>query len=180
MKRILLSLLLVSCLLGNARAVDIGYGGSPMLNMMTTMFDFMEWFLGRRDPLLHSYSLPWRYGYPIASWYAPYNATANPNLYQEYWDNASNPWAGMQVLDGVWRAQSGEFWLVRGNRFVLYPGNGREYPGEFRREGNFLLARMPWGETEFEYRQMGEVLVLRDVEGRGMLLRRVERGDWRW
>lgn len=180
MKRILLSLLLMFCLLGNARAVDIGYGGSPLVNMMTTMFDFMEWFLGRRAPLQNSYSLPWRYGYPISSWYTPYNATANPYPGQGYWDSSPNPWAGMQVLDGVWRAQSGELWVVRGNRFALYPGNGREYRGEFMREGNFLLARMPWGEAEFEYRQRGDALVLRDVEGRGVLLRRVERGDWSW
>ncbi len=176
MKRILLSLLLVFCLLGNARAVDIGYGAAPMVNMMATMIDFMDWFLGRRDPLLHTDALPWRYGYPVSSWYAPYNAL-EPYRYPGLGDN---PWSGMPALDGVWLAQSGEYWQVRGNRFVLYAGGGRQYPGEFLREGNFLRTRLPWGEMEFEYRQMGEMLMLRDVEGQVMLLRRAEAGDWYW
>jgi hypothetical protein len=46
----------------------------PMINMMATMFDFMEWFLGGRDSLLNADSLPSRYGYPVSSWYPPYNA----------------------------------------------------------------------------------------------------------
>jgi hypothetical protein len=39
---------------------------------------------------------------------------------------------------------------------------------------------MPGGEVEFEFRQMDDVLVLRDVNGRVMLLRRIEAGDWSW
>jgi hypothetical protein len=63
---------------------------------------------------------------------------------------------------------------------VLVDSSGSKSGGEFLVEGDFILARMPGGEVEFEFRQMDDVLLLRDVNGRLMLLRRVEAGGWNW
>jgi hypothetical protein len=178
---LLLSLLLAT---GGLRAADFNYSGvssgSSAGGMMGAMWEFMEWFLDRRNNPGRS---PGGWGGAVA----PYGlnqglnpANRNPYRYRDYWDDPANPWVDMQPLEGVWRAQSGEFWYVRNNRFVLVDSNQQRMAGEFLVEGNFILTRMPWGEVEFEFRQMDDVLVLRDVNGRVMLLRRVEAGDWSW
>lgn len=182
MKRVVAAALSISLLLGagTLRAADLNYSGayngSMAGSMMSAMWDFMEWFLGRRN-----------YG-----GYGPYNgagpyarppaqgAFSNPYRYRDYWDDPANPWVDMRSLDGVWLAQTGEYWYVRGNRFVLIDSNQQKSGGEFYVEGNFILTRMPGGEVEFEFRQMDDVLLLRDVTGRLMLLRRIEAGGWNW
>ena len=141
----------------------------------------MEWFLGKR--YRNGYG---PYGYNYGGW-SPYARTPlrntganNPYRYRDYWDDPYNPWVDMQPLDGTWLAQSGEYWYVRGNRFVLVDSGGSKSAGEFRVEGDFIITRMQWGEAEFEFRQMDDVLILRDINGRIMLLRRVESGGWNW
>lgn len=189
MKRLLSALVLSTLLLGagGLRAGDFNYsgsyGGSVAGSMMNAMWDFMEWFLGRR------YN-NWRTPYPgvaPAGWGFPYGRSPglnpsfdNPYRYRDYWDDPANPWVDMQTLDGTWLAQSGEYWYVRNRRFVLVSGGEQRAAGEFLVEGHFILARLPSGEVEFEFRQMNDVLILRDVAGRVMLLRRVDAGDWSW
>lgn len=182
MKKILSALLIsfMLCGAGNLRAADFNYSGnytgSVAGSMMSAMWDFMEWFLGQR---YNNGRSPYGYngwGNPMAY----YGRAANPYRYRDYWDDPYNPWVGMQPLEGTWLAQSGEYWYVRDNRFVLVDSNGAKSAGEFRVEGDFILTRMPWGEVEFEYRQMDDVLILRDVNGRIMLLRRIEAGGWNW
>lgn len=165
---------------GTPRAADFNYRGSMALNMMETMWDFMQWFLGRRDPFNGVSSLPWRYDNPVASWYAPYGNGYGPSSWGDPYGYApGNPWGNTQSLDGVWMSPSGEYWFVRGRQFV-YRSGGESVPGEFELQGSFILTRMPWGEIEFEYRQMGDVLVLRDLDGRVTMMRRIEQGGWRW
>ncbi|MCW8918444.1 MAG: hypothetical protein OQL08_06480 [Gammaproteobacteria bacterium] len=182
MKKVATTALLLSLLLamGGSRAADFNYSGlasgssgSSMGGVMGAMWEFMEWFLDRRNTLGRS---PGGWGVNQG----PVPATRNPYRYRDYWDDPANPWVDMQPLEGVWRAQSGELWYVRQNRFVLVDSQQQRMAGEFLVEGNFILTRMPWGEVEFEFRQMDDVLVLRDVNGRVMLLRRVEAGDWSW
>jgi hypothetical protein len=173
---------LLSCVLfgtGNLRAADLNYSGASSGSlaggMMGAMWDFMQWFLDRRN---NSGGLGGTGPYGFNQGGVPGNR--NPYRYRDYWDDPANPWVDMQALDGTWRAQSGEFWIVRDHRFVLVDNNQQKMGGEFLVEGNFILTRMPWGEVEFEFRQMDDVLVLRDVNGRVMLLRRIEAGDWSW
>lgn len=185
MKKLLAISLLSLSLLGscNVRAADFNYGGayngSMAGSMMSAMWDFMEWFLGQRNNT-------WRNPYSYGSWGNPGAAYGrnpianNPYRYRDYWDDPYNPWVDMQPLEGTWMAQSGERWVVRGNQFVLVDSDGVKSGGEFYVEGDFILTRMPWGEVEFEYRQMDDVLLLRDVNGRLMLLRRIEAGGWNW
>lgn len=184
MKRKSLTLLLLLMLSwGSALpAADFNYRGSGMLNMMGTMWDFMEWFLGRREALSRYSTLPRRFNSPMLSWYdnSFMRSAGTPYRQHQYWNESVSPWMDMQSLDGVWLAQSGEYWYVRKNRFVLVKRDDSRYSGEFVLEGNFILVRLPWGEIEFEYRQMDDALLLRDVQGRLMLLRRVEEGGWRW
>jgi hypothetical protein len=165
----------------NLRAADLNYGGaytgSMAGSMMTAMWDFMEWFLGQRN---NSGRYPGGWNNPN-TFYGPNRGPApNPYRHRDYWDDPSNPWVDMQLLEGTWRAQSGEYWYVRDNRFVLLDNKQQKMTGEFIVEGNFILTRMPWGEVEFEFRQMDDVLVMRDVNGRVMLLRRVEAAGWNW
>lgn len=153
------ALLLTFCMLGSARATDAGYDISPAWNVMGTMWEFTAWFLGNDN---HA-------GY--GNGYTDYSAP---------WWGARDSRLVSQGFDGVWRALSGEYWLVHGNHFTLYAGPYRQYHGEFRREGKFLRAQLPWGESEFTYRQLDDVLFLRDVSGRVMPLYRIHRGSWYW
>lgn len=190
MKRVLPAVLFILVLFGssNLRAVDMNYGGamsgSMAGSMMSTMWEFMEWFLGQRN---NAGRAPGGWNGPNA--FSGFNqgpgkmsvpANNNPYRYRDYWDDPNNPWVDMQPLEGTWRAQSGELWYVRGNRFVLVDSDQQKLAGEFYVEGDFILTRMPGGEVEFEFRQMDDVLVLRDVNGRVMLLRRIESGGWSW
>ncbi len=188
MKRVIPAILLIFVLCGssNLRAADMNYGGamsgSMAGSMMSTMWEFMEWFLGQRN---NAGRLPggWNnpnafYGFNQRSMAVP--ANNNPYRYRDYWDDPNNPWVDMQPLEGTWRAQSGELWYVRGNRFVLVDREQQKMGGEFHVEGDFILTRTPAGEVEFEFRQMDDVLILRDVNGRIMLLRRIESGGWSW
>ncbi|MEN8169794.1 MAG: hypothetical protein ABFS08_06185 [Pseudomonadota bacterium] len=183
MKKVLVTAVLVFMLFGsgNMRAADMNYSGaytgSMAGSMMTAMWDFMEWFLGQRN---NSGPYPGGWNNPN-TFYGPNRGPApNPYRHRDYWDDPSNPWVDMQLLEGTWRAQSGEYWYVRDNRFVLLDNKQQKMTGEFIVEGNFILTRMPWGEVEFEFRQMDDVLVMRDVNGRVMLLRRVEAAGWNW
>ncbi len=189
MKNLLSAALITLMLLGagNSRAADFNYSGastgSMAGSMMSAMWDFMEWFLGQRNNAgRNSYGYG-GWGNPAAGYGrmgGSNPAASNPYRYRDYWDDPYNPWVGMQPLEGTWMAQSGEYWVVRGNRFVLIDSNQQKTGGEFYVEGDFILTRMPWGEVEFEYRQMDDVLILRDVNGRIMLLRRIEAGGWSW
>lgn len=173
MKRTLSAAIISLSMLGacNLQAADFNYNGnysgSVAGSMMSTMWDFMEWFLGNR----------YRNGPHAFNGRTP---SRNPYRYRDYWEDPNNPWVDMQPLEGVWQAQSGEYWYVRGSRFVLVDSSGNKSAGEFHVEGDFILTRMQWGEAEFEYRQMDDVLILRDINGRIMLLRRVEAGGWNW
>ena len=184
MKRLLASILLTSLLLGagNLRAADFNYNGayngSVAGSMMSAMWDFMEWFLGQRNNARLGPTGYGGWGNPAV----PYGRAVNnnPYRYRDYWDDPNNPWVDMRTLDGVWLAQTGEHWYVRDQRFVLVDRNQQKTAGEFYVEGNFILTRLPGGEVEFEFRQMDDVLLLRDVNGRLMLLQRIEQGGWNW
>ena len=173
-KRVLVTVLSIVMLSGAGRllAADInyasGYSGSLGGGMMTTMLDFMEWFLGQRN----------NSGRPVGRWSNPSGFNGFNQGPGDFQGGRHNPW--VQVLEGTWQAQSGEYWYVRGNRFVLLDNNKQKMVGEFVVEGDFILTRMPWGEVEFEFRQMDDVLLMRDVNGRIMLLQRIESGGWDW
>lgn len=178
---------LLSCVLfgtGSLRAADFNYSGASTGSlgggMMGAMWDFMEWFLDRRNNSGRSPGVWGGANAPYGVNPGPGGGNGNPYRYRDYWDDPANPWVDMQSLEGTWRAQTGEYWFVRDNRFVLVDNNQQKIGGEFLVEGNFILTRMPGGEVEFEFRQMDDVLVLRDVNGRVMLLRRIEAGDWSW
>lgn len=183
MKKIVVVTLLSLALFGtgNLRAADVNYGaaynGSLGGGMMGTMWEFMEWFLGRRNNAFGNNAFT-NNPYGRSMGWSP--GASNPYRHRDYWDDPSNPWVDMQPLEGTWRAQSGEYWFVRDSRFVLVDNQQQKMTGEFLVEGDFILTRMPWGEVEFEFRQMDDVLILRDVNGRIMLLRRVEAGGWNW
>lgn len=135
-----------------------GYNGSVATSMMSGMVDFMAWFLGQGN---------------------------RGNDYSNGLNNLSQgvptpPWVGEHMLDGTWVAQTGEHWYIRGNQFVLFDNSKQKTSGEFIVEGDFIIVRLPRGEIEFEFRQRNGILMLRDVNGHTMVLRRIKAGSWEW
>jgi hypothetical protein len=165
-RRILAVVMLLFSLLGPVRATEFNGAGAAAVDMMNIMRELMAWFLDRRGPAPERYPLPWQYGSAID----PYR-----DLYALPLEHPAP-----QVLDGVWSSPSGEYWLVKGNRFALVNRSGQRFDGMLRREGPFILIRLPQGEQEFAYRLRGELLVLRDVTGLAVTLRRIRRPQWRW
>lgn len=165
---LLLLLLLLGCLLSPLRAKAAPFGRTPAAEMAITMWEFMEWFVASRS----SYAQPGQYGGPFNRWYFPYSG--NTLGYNNPW------WNYPQVIDGVWRASSGEFWLLRQGRFILLTGDGRRFDGGVVQEGPFLRVMLPQWSREFEYRQLQDLMVLQDAEGRVVTLRRVRRPQWSW
>lgn len=141
------------------------YNDSPARNMMASMWDFMDWFLGRR------------YGDWGGRGWDPYGPYAPP---YSGWDDPFTPWQEVPPLDGTWQAQSGEIWYLRGHNFVLLDNGGARTPGEFYLVGEFMRVRMPWGERELAYRQFNGLLVLSDVNGNQTVLHRVGAAGWNW
>lgn len=165
-RRILAVVMLLVCLLGPVRATEFNGAGAAAVDMMNIMREFTAWFLDRRGSAPERYPLPWQYGSPTA----PYR-----DLYALPLEPPAPP-----VLDGVWLSPSGEYWLVQGSRFALVNRSGQRFDGMLRREGPFLLTRLPQGEQEFAYRLRGDLLVLRDVTGLAVTLRRIRRPQWNW
>jgi len=150
-------------------------GSGVAADMAATMWELMEWFFGARTPYGGGYGVPGGYANPFNHWYFPYSGAGEP--YRNEWQN---PWRYPQVLDGVWLAASGEYWLIKGNHFILVTADGRRFDGGFEREGPFLRVTLPQGMREFEFRIVRNLLVLHDVNGRSVTLQRIHRPHWRW
>jgi hypothetical protein len=88
-------------------------------------------------------------------------------------------------LDGIWRANSGQLWWIEGSRFLLYLGENEYAEGFFELQGDTIIAQAPGQESTsyFQFRQMDDILILRDVQDRVVLLRRIEQPEqraWWW
>lgn len=171
-KRLFFSAALVVCLIGPVRAPAAYSNASAATDMMNTMWLFMEWFLDGGTPYRNPYGFSGEYG---SHWYFPYSGPDRTGL--DYWQGA---WRYPQVLDGVWLASSGEYWLIRGERFILVTPDGRRFDGGFKREGPFIHVNMARGKREFTYRLWRDLLVMQDINGRTMTLQRVRRPQWNW
>ena len=137
-----------------AQATD-RWASEPGHTLFDNMWRLMEWYSGRQP--LHS---------------APHRGGHSPRWQDD--------WSELGSLEGVWLAQSGEYWVVRRGRFVLIQPSGDAVHGEYQREGHFLRVFGPWGEQRFEFRQMGDVIMVQDVHGQVGLLRRVQAAHWAW
>ena len=174
-KHLTVAMMLVCCLGGPVRAEAFNTGNSAAADMANTMWEFMEWFLDGGNSYGGPYGYHGRYGDSPNHWYFPYSASG-------WYDNNHwpDPWSYSQVLDGVWLAASGEYWLIRGERFILVTPDGRRFDGQFGREGPFIHVRLAQGTREFAYRLWREMLVLQDVNGQSVTLRRIRRPQWSW
>ena len=143
-----------------------GWNSGLSANIVDNMWQLMEWFSGRNERDRYGPYRGWRDG--------PYDSLAPLRR------PPSADWADIGGLEGVWQAQSGEYWVVRRGRFVLYPAFGGMVQGDYLREGHFLRLFGPWGERQFEFRQMGDVMMMQDVTGQLSILRRVQSAHWAW
>ncbi len=197
MKRYLASLLLsLSLCFSPVAAAEPA--ASVAGQMMNAMWEMMDWFFGQRD--FGDGVVPWNYANPANPWGrmrpgSPWAYSATPvNPYSPWgrwygWSSPLNhgvsPWSDaamagldpgpMQDFDGIWRAVSGEFWYVRGNRFMLYNGWEENIGGSFAVQGDVIFTQVPQMGMRKQYRfaLLDDLLLLRDVEGRAMLLRKV-------
>lgn len=144
-----------------------GWNTSLSVNIVDNMWQLMEWFVGRNEGGRYAPYRPWQEGGAgLPRYSAPYAMTPD--------------WSELGALEGVWLAQSGEYWVVRRGQFVLYQPLGGVVRGEYRREGYFLRLFGPWGELQFEFRQMGDVMMMQDTSGQLSILRRVQSAHWAW
>lgn len=131
------------------------------VGLMENMWQLLEWYSGRQS-----------------SWRSP--SGMRPRQGESVFLPWHEDWHDLGSLEGVWLAQSGEYWVVRRGRFVLIQPWGEAVHGEYRREGHFLRVFGSWGEQRFEFRQMGDVIMVQDVHGQVGLLRRIQAAHWAW
>lgn len=80
-------------------------------------------------------------------------------------------------LDGAWRADSGEYLLIEGERFRLHADPRRYIDGRMRTQGNIVGFLYPQRRTVLLYRYQvsGDRLLLRDQNGHELRYRRIAR-----
>lgn len=101
-----------------------------------------------------------------------------------YWDSRVVPLgegfparsSGYAGLDGIWFVKSGERWLIQGNRFALVRANGAILNGEFTIKDDWIVIRYYDNKTtiSLQFRQMDNLLLIRDRSGTVALLRRLK------
>ncbi|MBF0218625.1 MAG: hypothetical protein HQL49_03725 [Gammaproteobacteria bacterium] len=85
---------------------------------------------------------------------------------------------GYVGIEGIWSAPGGEYWAVRGNRFIFYNGSGTNARGEYVVNNDWIIAQTypDAGESsvkiELQFRQMDNLLLLRNRQGQVTLLHR--------
>lgn len=208
MKRLLITLLLLFSFASPAHSVDLGMSGSGSVaaRMMESMWDMMEWFFTQRSPSYRS--VPWNYVNPTSPWTytypgSPWNSMNNnpwsqPGRFGNRNNPVGSPWGPgfnpqadgsrfpdlWNSLDGVWRATSGEYWIVKGNQFVLYGGGDRYMTGTISVQGDHIIANIPVTGMTFDYRYwlMDGMLIVRDEYGQAMVLDLVQptASHWQW
>jgi hypothetical protein len=100
-----------------------------------------------------------------------------------YWDSHAVPLgesypasrSGYEGIDGVWFANSGERWMIQGNQFILRRTNGTLAKGEFTIKDDWIVVRHYDGNVtiSLQFRQMDDLLVIRDRSGTAALLHRL-------
>jgi hypothetical protein len=203
-----LSLLLIFCFSAPVHSTNLNVAGSMAGQMMDAMWDMMEWFFTQRSPNYRN--IPWNYVYPDSPWTytypgSPYAVNSNPwsrtDRFSNWSNPTANPWnqgfysqnggpSGLAYpdlwtsLDGVWRATSGEYWIVKGNQFVLYGGGDRYLTGNISVQGNHIIAYIPASGMSIDYRfwMVDGMLIVRDEYGSAMVLDLVQptAGHWQW
>lgn len=174
--------------------------GTGVGTMMDGMWEMMEWFLEQRDaravPSQYAYTGAtngWG-GDTTTGWWGSSGwedtllgddeALQQREQWQSsrgYWAMDSvgtgydNPGAPPQALEGLWLASSGEYWWVQNGRFILYSPRGHVLSGQLAVEGEWISAfHAENGQpARYRYRQLDDVLLVKDRHGQLMLLRKV-------
>lgn len=187
MKRLLITLVLLCSLSPQVQGADLSFAGngSMAMRMMNAMWDMMEWFVEQRRPGYRS--IPWNYVYPGSPWTYRYPASPWDRRAHDPWRQGGTAFANAPLwgtLDGVWRATSGEYWIVQGNQFALYAGRDRYLHGNISVQGDHILAIIPATGMTFDYRYwlVEGMLLVRDEFGNAMVLDLVQptARNWSW
>ncbi|MCW8825726.1 MAG: hypothetical protein OQK78_04805 [Gammaproteobacteria bacterium] len=99
-----------------------------------------------------------------------------------YWDGSVVPLgegypasrSGYEGIDGLWLVKTGERWKIQGNQFVLRKANGAISQGELTIKGDWIEVRHYQSNQtiSLQFRQMDDLLVIRDRSGTVVLLHR--------
>ena len=100
-----------------------------------------------------------------------------------YWDGAVVPLgegypasrSGYEGFDGIWRVNTGERWMIQGNQFMLKQANGAITKGEYTIKNDWIVIRHYDSNmtTSLQFRQMDDLLLIRDRSGSAALLHRL-------
>jgi len=83
----------------------------------------------------------------------------------------------VESLSGIWGNASGEYFAVRGGRFMLWSGaTNRVLQGSYRTRGNKLRTYLPGTgqQREYSYVQQSDTLVLIDSYEQVLIFRRIQ------
>lgn len=83
--------------------------------------------------------------------------------------------SGYEGIDGTWLVKTGERWFIQGNQFVLRRANGVVSRGEFTIKDDWIVVRHHDRNVtiSLQFRQMGDLLIIRDRSGVVALLHRI-------
>lgn len=200
MKRLLITLLLLFSFTGPVHSTTVTMSGSLAGQMMDAMWDMMEWFVNQRGSSYRNVpwnyvnpGSPWTYTYPVSPWNSiNHNPWSQPGRWGGGpWGEGIGPYGEIlpypepwNTLDGVWRATTGEYWIVKGNQFVLYGGADRYLRGNISIQGDHIIAYIPASEMTFDFRfwLKDGMLIVRDNYGQAMVLDLVQptASHWQW
>ncbi len=100
-----------------------------------------------------------------------------------YWDVQAVPLgegypairSGYEGVDGIWLVNTGERWMIQGNQFALIRANGVISKGEFTIKNDWIEIRHYDTNVTIllQFRQMDNLLMIRDRSGAVALLRRL-------
>jgi len=100
-----------------------------------------------------------------------------------YWDSGVVPLgagypasrSGYEGIDGIWLVNTGERWQIQGNQFVLRKSNGTIIKGEFTIKDDWIVVHHYDSNMtiSLQFRQMDDLLVIRDRSGAVVLLHRL-------
>lgn len=99
---------------------------------------------------------------------------------EEPWDGGlSHNYAGYVGFDGIWKAPTGERWVIQGSQFILYHANDGTTRGEYKVDGEWIYARSFDNKMTitFQFRQMDDLLLIRDKRGQVVLMQRIKQNE---
>ncbi len=108
---------------------------------------------------------------------APQKPLNPPTQEEKTSSSESVDWPVSRRLDGVWKGQSGEFFMIKGERFRLVAVSGDSLDGKIRIIGDRMQTYLPVTEQvrNYQFVKIGETMMMRDDTGQTLVFTRLQR-----